>query len=99
MSYLTNDKQSAAAMRSLKRDVYFLLHGYKACEAVDCITDLKSRIALIIDNHYKFIVKTNPKWSSCTSSHQRELILRCCIETYVMEEMHSMVQLNRCFSL
>ncbi|KAK8824195.1 hypothetical protein AV274_0933 [Blastocystis sp. ATCC 50177/Nand II] len=91
ISYLTNDPQSSDAMQSLKRDVYFLTKGHKAPESVDRITDLKSRISLIIDAHYKLIAETNSHWSDCRSSQQRELILRCCIETYVLEELSSTI--------
>lgn len=79
-------------MQSLKRDMYFLVNGHKASESVDRIADLKSRVSLIIDAHYNLISKTNPHWSDCHSSQQRELILRCCIETYIMEDLSSTVR-------
>ncbi len=86
-------------MQSLKRDVYFLTKGHKAPESVDRITDLKSRISLIIDAHYKLIAETNSHWSDCRSSQQRELILRCCIETYVLEELSSTVHTEHLIEL
>lgn len=78
-------------MNSLKSDIFYLVNGYKVNLEVDWIDDLNTRIRHIIDRHYDMMVSTNPSWYCCKQSHEKEMILKCCIETYVMEEIHPLV--------
>ena len=80
-------------MISLKRDLYYLKNGYKVDPEVDCIEALTSRVQQIINRHYLLLVDMNSSWSCCKQSHEKEMILRCCLETYIMEDLYTFVEL------
>lgn len=99
MNYILNDPASTQVSSSLKRDIHYLVTGYKVNSDVDCIDDLYHRIDHMINAHYEMMIKTNPAWSCCQQSHEKEMILRCCIETFIMEQIYSFVIINILVSL
>lgn len=78
-------------MISLKRDLYYLKNGYKVDSEVDFIDALSNRIQQIIYRHYNLMIDVNPAWICCKQSREKEMILRCCLETYIMEDLYSFV--------
>lgn len=99
MNYILNDTGSTQVSSSLKRDIHYLVTGYKVNSEVDCIDDLYHRIDHMINAHYEMMIKTNPAWSCCQQSREKEMILRCCIETVIMEKIYSFVFMNLLISL
>ena len=80
-------------MISLKRDLYYIKNGYKVDSEVDCIDALSNRIQQIINRHYFLLIDINSAWACCKQSHEKEMILRCCLETYIMEDLYTFVEL------
>ena len=99
MSYLVNDDKATTVVNSLRSNIHYLVNGYTVDPRVDTIDDLYHRILHLINSHYEMMIQTNPQWYCCRQSREKEMILRCCIETFVMEEIYPMVGVSCSFNI
>lgn len=93
-SYIQNDPAAAPVLTSLTKDIFFLTNCYKTSDLLASLNDIKPRIQSIIDRHTALMIQVNPAWHQCNTSHQKRLILRCCIETFLINRLYPMVEMN-----
>ena len=76
---------------SLTQDLFYLTNRLKSIDVATHRGELRTRIQSIIDRHTDLMIQINPNWRQCLTSRQKNLILRACIETFLMNRLYSTV--------
>lgn len=90
-SSICNDPAATPVFTSLTQDLFYLTNRLKSIDVATHVSELRTRIQSIIDRHTDLMIQINPNWRQCLTSRQKTLILRACIETFLMNRLYSTV--------